>query len=138
MIRAATPRDAPGCAAILNAWIDATEWMPRIHSPASVERYHREVVLAKRRALVAEDGGILGFAAADGPLVTALYLAPEARGKGLGPRLLAGLREGEQRLWTFVANQDARRFYAREGFVERRRTEGDNEEGLPDILLARA
>jgi hypothetical protein len=38
-------------------------------------------------------------------------------------------------LWTFVANAGARRFYAREGFVEARRTEGENEEGLPDVLL---
>ena len=39
-------------------------------------------------------------------------------------------------LWTFVANEGARRFYAREGFVEVGRTEGENEEGLPDVLLA--
>ena len=38
-------------------------------------------------------------------------------------------------LWTFVANAPARRFYAREGFVEVRRTGGENEEGLPDVLL---
>jgi putative acetyltransferase len=38
-------------------------------------------------------------------------------------------------LWTFQANEGARRFYAREGFAEVRMTEGDNEEGLPDVLL---
>ncbi len=38
------------------------------------------------------------------------------------------------RLWTFQANHKARKFYEREEFVELRRTNGDNEEGLPDIL----
>ncbi len=31
--------------------------------------------------------------------------------------------------------KDARCFYSREGFSEIRRTNGDNEEGLPDIPL---
>ena len=35
-----------------------------------------------------------------------------------------------------VANTDARRFYEREGFVEAKRSDGDNEEKLPDILYA--
>ena len=38
-------------------------------------------------------------------------------------------------LWAFVANEGALRFYAREGFVEVARTDGDNEEGLPDVML---
>jgi hypothetical protein len=34
-----------------------------------------------------------------------------------------------------VANEGARRFYARQGFVEIGRSEGENEEGLPDVLF---
>ena len=138
-LRPATPADAPACAAILNAWIDATPWMPRIHPPEDVVRHYREDVLPRRRVVLdaGPNGAVAGFVAADGPLVTALYLAAPARGRGLGPRLLAAVRDGVQRLWTFQANDGARRFYAREGFREVVRTEGDNEEGLPDLLLER-
>lgn len=41
---------------------------------------------------------------------------------------------GPVELWTFVANTGAQSFYRREGFAEMRRTDGDNEEHLPDIL----
>jgi hypothetical protein len=44
-------------------------------------------------------------------------------------------RSGGLTLWTFVANEGARRFYARQGFVEIGRSEGENEEGLPDLLF---
>lgn len=38
------------------------------------------------------------------------------------------------RLWTFVSNQGAQRFYQRHGFQEAERTDGArNEEGAPDI-----
>jgi hypothetical protein len=43
--------------------------------------------------------------------------------------------EGLQ-LWTFASNASAQRFYERHCFVETRRTDGDNEEGAPDILYA--
>ena len=45
------------------------------------------------------------------------------------------LRQDRLFLWTFVANQKARAFYRREGFREVEQTEGDNEEGLPDVRL---
>ncbi len=68
-------------------------------------------------------------------VVTALYVA--VPGQGIGKAFLDFAKTGRDslELWTFVANTDARRFYRREGFTEIRQTEGDNEEGLPDILL---
>ena len=67
-----------------------------------------------------------------------LYLAPAARRQGSARRWSRGQGGGPTglTLWTFAANAAARRFYAAQGFVELRRTDGDNEEGLPDILLA--
>jgi len=38
-------------------------------------------------------------------------------------------------LWVFEANVDAIRFYKRHGFKEVRRTQGENDEGIPDILM---
>ena len=140
-LRPAVPEDAAACAAVFNDWVNATAWMPRVHPADDVERHYREHVLAVCAVTVAElDGRVAGFLALDPEgMVGGLYLAPEARGRRVGRALLdaAKARRPEAlTLWTFVANAGARRFYAREGFVEAGRTEGENEEGLADVLLA--
>ena len=74
-----------------------------------------------------------GFLALDGEgYVAGLYLAPEARGRGIGAALLAAAKAARPEglsLWAFLANEGARRFYAREGFVESGRTEGRTRKG---------
>ncbi len=140
-IRPATIDDVPACATILNQWIDATPWMPRVHSPADVERHYRDHVLSAHRVMVAEtDGQVCGFLALTHEgLVSALYISARTRRQGVGKALLDHAKAARPQgvtLWTFVANSDARRFYDREGFTEVRRTASDNEEGLPDVLMA--
>ena len=139
-LRPAVAEDAAACAAIFDDWVEATDWMPRVHPADDVERHYREHVLAVCAVTVAEvDGRVAGFLALDPEgLVGGLYLAPEARGRGVGGALDAAKARRPEglTLWTFVANAGARRFYAREGFVEAGRTEGENEEGLADVLLA--
>jgi GNAT superfamily N-acetyltransferase len=136
-VRAALSQDHLACAAIKNAWIDATTWMPRMHPHADVVRHYRDTVFPQKRVLVAVEDGVVGYAVQDGAAVTALFGAEAARRRGVGAALPDRLKEGSDRLrlWTFVANEGARRFYAREGFAEVRRSPGDNEEGLPDTLL---
>ena len=137
-IRPATPADAPACAAILNAWIDETPWMPRVHPHEDVDRHYREFVFQKRKVTVAEDDALSGYLALDKEegFITSFFLKAEARGAGVGKRLLDDAKAGAEmlQLWTFAANEGARRFYLREGFAEVDRSDGDNEEGLPDIL----
>ena len=140
-LRPARREDAAACAAIFNAWVDATDWMPRVHDAEDVVRHYREHVFARCAVTVAERAGrVVGFLAlAEDGHVDGFYLAEAARGEGVGAALVAEAkrrRPAGLKLWTFVANAAARRFYAREGFVEVRRTDGDNEEGLPDVLLA--
>jgi GNAT superfamily N-acetyltransferase len=137
LVRAAVPEDHLVCASIKNAWIDATHWMPRVHAHDDVVRHYRDTVFPERRVVVAEEDVVVGYAVQDDVEVTALFVAKGARQRGVGAALLDHLKQGSDRLqlWTFVANEGARRFYAREGFVEVRRTAGDNEEGLPDVLL---
>jgi GNAT superfamily N-acetyltransferase len=140
-LRAGVPADAARCAAIFDAWVDTTEWMPRLHPPGSVARFHREHLFKTCRVFVAEahGRGIAGYLALDGEgFVAALYLAEWARGRGVGARLIAeakATRPEGLTLHVFAANEGARRFYAREGFVETGGTDGENDEGLPDLFL---
>ena len=137
--RAARIDDMKACAAILNRWIDDTAWMPRLHDRADVERHYRQTVFAERDVLVVDYEGAAAFIAlSDDHYVTALYADRPMRGRGCGRALLDLAKEkhpDELKLWTFQANTDAQRFYLREGFREIRRTDGDNEEGLPDMLF---
>jgi GNAT superfamily N-acetyltransferase len=65
-----------------------------------------------------------------------LYVDQSVTGRGLGSRLLSLAKsrypEGLQ-LWTFQSNAGARRFYERHGFTAVAWTDGDNEEGAPDV-----
>jgi len=137
-IRLAGQSDMQACAEIFNNWIEATPWMPRVHSRKDVSAYYVNVVGLKQTVWIAElCRKVKGFVSCSENFVTALYLAPEARGKGFGKELLDTAKSafpGGLSLWAFVANVRAQGFYQREGFREVRRTDGDNEEGLPDIL----
>ncbi|ANK73463.1 MULTISPECIES: GNAT family N-acetyltransferase [Ensifer] len=138
-IRRAEQTDMAACAGILNRWIDATAWMPRVHEHADVERYYAETVFAERIVLLAEDDGeIAGFLSlSDDHHVAALYIDERHRGAGIGARLIdtaKAMSSDELSLWTFEHNRDAQRFYEHQGFEAVRRTDGDNEEQLPDIL----
>ena len=130
--------DVSVCVAIKNAWIDGTDWMPRIHEASSVERHYRNVVFPDRKVFVVGTPvfGFMTLDACEGE-VTDLFVVEKARSNGLGKALLDRAKDklSAVSLWTFVANEGARRFYAREGFDEVLQTDGDNEEGLPDVLL---
>jgi GNAT superfamily N-acetyltransferase len=65
-----------------------------------------------------------------------LYVDARFTGRGLGSRFVElAKREFPRglRLWTFQSNVGARRFYERHGFVPVEWTDGDNEEGAPDV-----
>ena len=96
-------------------------------------------MLPARVVTVAERAdSVVGFLALGEGQIDALYIADGARRRGVGASLIGdakAMRPTGLMLWTFVANDAARAFYAAQGFAELRRTEGDNEERLPDILL---
>ena len=138
-LRQATTQDAVACATILQDWLDQTDWVPNMHTRAETIGFVRDKLIAKNETIVATfgDGPVCGFLSREGAFVSTLYVAADARSKGVGSALLDRAKTQSPRLnlWTFVANDAARRFYARHDFRELRRTDGDNEEGLPDILL---
>lgn len=134
----ASARDVPRLAKILGGWTRETVWMPELHD-VEADRAHVAMLLDRFEVTAARNWrGAQGFLARGGHWVHSLYLAPQARGQGVGRRLLdaAKARAGRLELWCFQANLDARRFYRREGFAEVEFTNGaDNDEKLPDVRL---
>jgi ribosomal protein S18 acetylase RimI-like enzyme len=139
-MRNARSQDMAVCAEILNEWIDATKWMPRMHSPEAVAKHYQSEVATKRQTIVAVDASrVRGFVTmTPDHMVTALYVEQASRGQGIGGLLLERAKRElspEVSLYVFQNNVGAQKFYAKHGFVEINRTSGDNDENLPDILM---
>ena len=140
-LRRGTSADAEVAADLyLRARHAARAYIPMaVHTDDEVRNWIAEHVMPHLEVWLAEepDGTVTGFLVLDEDWVDQLYVEPSRTGLGIGTALLdlakrerpAGLR-----LWTFESNVGARRFYERHGFSARDRTDGDNEEGAPDIL----
>ncbi|MCB2134871.1 MAG: GNAT family N-acetyltransferase [Rhodobacteraceae bacterium] len=137
LVRDPTAADLTQAAVILSDWIDATDWMPRIHSRAEDAAFVRGLP-STHTVRVAWQGEVAGFLARSGGTVDALYVARDWRGKGIGTALLSEAKAVEERLtlWTFQANAAAIGFYRNAGFLTAEQTDGQrNEERLPDMRM---
>ncbi|WP_435663872.1 N-acetyltransferase family protein [Hoeflea sp.] len=141
-VRFATVSDLAVCAAIINDYIDATEWLPRTVDRKAVEDLFVPALLEKRTLFVAEEHGeILGYLSMspDDGFVPALYLRPGGRGKGVGKMLLDAAKAAHPdglELTVFERNIDALRFYQREGFHEDpARRDDSTEEGIATLWM---
>jgi GNAT superfamily N-acetyltransferase len=139
-IRAALAGDAEAAAEVwLRARRAAIPYIPApVHSDREVREYFAGTVLRERDVFVADHAtaGIVGVMVLDGAWIDQLYVDPSWQGRGLGSafvELAKRLRPRGLELWTFAANAGARRFYERQGFRAVGGTDGDNEEGAPDI-----
>ncbi len=136
-VRKATDQDAAACVVILRHWIMEMPWLPMLHSEASMNTFWTKKIV-ESNAWVAESAGkVIGFLTCHNQQIDALYVAAGYRNIGIGRALLDQVQSecASLSLWAFQANSSARAFYAHMGFVEVRRTDGDNAEGLPDVLL---
>jgi GNAT superfamily N-acetyltransferase len=108
-----------------------------VHTDDEVRAWFEGVVLREREVWVADDDGVvLAVLVLEDDWIDQLYVAPGHTGRGIGGRLVAVAkrqRPSGLRLWTFEANSRARRFYEHHGFVVTGSTDGDNEEGAPDV-----
>jgi ribosomal protein S18 acetylase RimI-like enzyme len=141
-IRRATDADADVVAEMyIRARRAAAGYIPStVHSDDGVRTWITAIVIPRTEAWIAEDaaGSLLGLLVLEGDdWVDQLYVEPALTRQGIGATLLDFAkreRPGGLRLKTFVSNRGAQRFYERHGFTEAGRTDGDNEEGEPDIL----
>lgn len=138
IIRAARSSDEQATGEIVYQFQQDTVWMPKLYGLDQVIGFCRTMI-DRGWVTVAEDQGqVVGFLARDQQEVCSLYLLSHRRGYGYGRALLANAKSASPRLVlrTFVANEAARRFYHRQGFIEIGRSDGSsNEESLPDIFL---
>lgn len=137
MIRPAAITDAPAMADVLSRWIDATHWMPRLHT-AEQDFAFCQKLLETHEVWVADCNLGIGFLARQGDRIDALYLAPEIRRMGWGTALLDAVKQDRTALtlWTFQANSGALAFYQANNFHISDLTDGQgNAEKLPDIFM---
>lgn len=101
-----------------------------------VEWFCSDVMATSDVWLAVAETGVVGVMVLVPGWLEQLYVHPDHTGRGIGAALLTKALEvtdGPVDLWTFESNVGARRFYERHGLVEVDRTDGDNEEGAPDI-----
>lgn len=134
--RPAIPSDAPALGQILSDWIDETPWMPRLHTREQDSAFVADMVRGGGVDTLLVEERPVGFLQETACHISALYLAEDVRGQGGGTMLIDAAKSRCEHLdlWTFAANEDARRFYRRLGFVETSYST-DNDEGLPDVRL---
>jgi GNAT superfamily N-acetyltransferase len=108
-----------------------------VHDDDDVRNWFRDVVMPAREVWVAVTSrGIEALMVLQGDWLDQLYVSPDYTGRGAGSRLVGVAKERRPehlQLWTFQTNAGARRFYERHGFVAVDATDGDNEEGAPDV-----
>lgn len=138
-IRPARVEEAPDIAAV---WLrsraaSAPDIPPPAHTDEEVRAWFTTIVLPTREVWVADiEGTVVAVLVLHDDWIDQLYVDPSHTGQGVGTDLVSVAKrrrpQGLQ-LWTFQANHRARRFYERHGFVPVETTEGDNEEGAPDV-----
>ena len=136
-LRLATSNDIDDIADVfLRSRQIALPFLPILYSPEQ-DRAHMRDMLERGRITLAVDGEkLLGFLVDLDGWIAHLYLDPDVRRYGVGAILLddAKSKHDKLELWCFQQNWPARAFYEKNGFVAVRETDGDNEEGLPDLL----
>jgi GNAT superfamily N-acetyltransferase len=108
-----------------------------VHPDDDVREHFATTVLPSCETWVAEEeGALVGILVLNGSWVDHLYVDAGRTAHGVGTLLLDHAKQQRPDgldLWAFQANTGARRFYERHGFVAVEETDGDNEEGAPDV-----
>ena len=144
IFRMATAADAPAVSEVyLASRKTFLPYAPLAHSDDEVRNYVSQILIPTMEVIVPLiNGKIVGMIAlsqeAGTGWIEQFYMHPSVAGKGIGTQMLEMAKDrmgAPIRLYTFQANQGARRFYERHGFQAIAFGDGsDNEERCPDVL----
>ncbi len=157
-VRDATEADVPGIQQIAErAWAADYDILTKETAEEAVrdwysdERVRTEVTSDDSPVVVAEDGGIVGFAhgvisQTEGiGTILRLYVDPDRRREGIGRALLSAIEERlaadsiRLRATVLAANEAGRRFYQESGYEETGEAETViGGERYPEVVLERA
>ncbi len=134
----ASALDAGVIGGILWRYLNRTDWMPCLYSGAETVAYCGTMIDRNWVTVAKLDQHVIGFIARFDQEILSLYVDDMHQGLGVGTLLVDHAKAADCRLSlrVFQANKDARRFYARHGFMETDTSDGaGNDEGLPDVQL---
>jgi putative acetyltransferase len=137
-LRAATTTDAPAITAVFQAARRPMTYLPVVHTADEDARFLFGVVTTAEVQVAVRNGVLIGFAAVRAGWFEHLYVHPSAQSAGVGGRLIAWAQQASPAgldLWVFARNTRARALYAAHGWRAIGGTDGDNEEGQPDVLM---
>ena len=110
---------------------------PLAHLDEEVKAYFVGTAMPVAEVWVAEvDDAVSGVLVLNGSWIEQLYVDPDWTNQGLGTALIERAKVECPEvldLWTFKSNRRAQRFYERHDFRAVGGTNGDNEEGEPDV-----
>jgi GNAT superfamily N-acetyltransferase len=136
-LRRASAADAPAIAEVFLTSFHATYDFPLAHTDDEVRGWVRDRLVVTEETWVADEGGtVVGMMVVAPGHLEQLYVAPDRLGAGIGRQLVDVAKHRSPdglSLWTFQVNDRARRFYERNGFEAVELTDGDNQEGQPDV-----
>ncbi len=129
-MRPATDEDAAGIQALFALTLQQAAWLP---PGAEIDTDFKRNSSCETVWVCPGPAALLGFIAvyAPGRFVHHLYVAPQAQGRGVGRALVDSLAPWLPKPWYLkcvLANQAARAFYARTGWVETERAMGSQGE----------
>jgi putative acetyltransferase len=125
---------------LIRVWLASTipgqPFLPEAHWRAMEPEIREELLPVAETWIVEDDGELVAFMSLLGNLIGGLFTHPRHQGNGHGRALVehARGRFDPVLVEVFEANEHARRFYSRCGFVhhERKLDEGS---GLPQLIL---
>jgi GNAT superfamily N-acetyltransferase len=137
-LRAAGTADTPAITEVFLAARKAMTYLPHLHTDDETARFLFDLVRLAQVQVAVDDGAIVGFAAVRGTWLEHLNVHPRAQNAGIGSRLIDWAKETSPAgldLWVFERNTRARALYASHGWRDILHTDGDNEEGQPDVHM---
>ena len=136
-----TPEQVQALLQVWEASVRATHLFLSEKEILRIRAYVPQAIKGVEHLVVAEaaPGVPVGFMGVEGDRLEMLFLAPDARGRGLGRQLveLGVQRYGVREVTVNEQNPQAVGFYGRMGFAAYKRTECDEEGGSYPLLYMR-